>query len=249
MPTETAAVEPAPVAGLVTAIREGLAELANPEVAPAMQAYMKSTMPFLGVPMPPRRKLLSAVLSTHPLPARPSWEAAVRALWHGATYREERYAAIALTGYRAYSGYQDADTLPLYRELIVDGAWWDYVDELAARRVGPILHADRAGVTPIIRAWSVDPDPWLRRTAILSQLTFKSETDLELLAEVIEPNLTDPWFFLRKAIGWALRSYAWSDPAWVRAYVAAHETELSALSRREALKNISRDVGRSTEHR
>ena len=238
MPTETAVVEPAPVEGLVTAVREGLTELANPEAAPAMQAYMKSTMPFLGVPMPPRRKLLAALFSAHPLPTRPSWEAAVRTLWHGATYREERSAAIALTGYKAYSSYQDASTLRLYRELIVDGAWWDYVDEIASRRVGPILYADRAGVTPVIRAWSVDPDPWLRRTAILSQLTFKSETDLDLLTEVIEPNLADRWFFLRKAIGWALRSYAWSDPAWVRTYVAAHEQQLSALSRREALKNI-----------
>jgi 3-methyladenine DNA glycosylase AlkD len=227
------------VEALLTAVREGLTELANPEAAPGMQAYMKSAMPYLGIPAPPRGKLLKALFAAHPLPDRASWEAAVRALWQGATHREERYAAIALTGSEAYAGYQDADTLPLYRELIVEGAWWDYVDELASRRVGPILYGDRAVVAPIMRAWSVDPDPWLRRTAILSQLTFKSDTDVELLAEVIEPNLADSWFFLRKAIGWALRAYAWSDPEWVRTYVATHESQLSGLSRREALKNIS----------
>ncbi|GAA3387330.1 DNA alkylation repair protein [Cryptosporangium minutisporangium] len=227
-----------PVEDLVAAVRTGLAAVADPSKAPGMQAYMKSTMPFLGVQKTPRAAVTKSVFTEHPLPDRASWEAAVRELWHGATYREERYAAIALTGAKAYRVHQDADTLPLYRELIVDGAWWDYVDELASNRVGPILRADRATVTPLIRAWSTDADRWLRRTAILSQLMFKADTDLGLLVDVIEPNLDDRDFFLRKAIGWALRQYAWTDPDWVRAYVAAHEDQLSPLSRREALKNI-----------
>ncbi|MFI5955875.1 DNA alkylation repair protein [Cryptosporangium sp. NPDC051539] len=227
-----------PVDVLAAAVRSALAAAADPAKAPAMQAYMKSTMPYLGVPKPERARALKTVFADHPLPGRATWENAVRALWHDATYREERYAAIDLSGHRAYRGHQDVDTLGLYRELIVDGAWWDYVDEIANRRVGPILHADREGVTPIIRAWSTDPDPWLRRTAILAQLGFKTDTDLGLLTDVIEPNLAEKGFFLRKAIGWALRQYAWSDPDWVRAYVAAHEGRLSPLSRREALKNL-----------
>jgi len=227
-----------PVDALAAAVRTGLAAVADPSKAAGMQAYMKSTMPFLGVPKPARAAALAPVFTAHPLPDRPSWEAAVRQLWHGATYREERYAAIDLTGHRAYRTFQDAAALPLYRELIVDGAWWDYVDEIAARRVGPILRADRAAVTPLLRGWSTEPDRWLRRTAILAQLKFGADTDLALLADVIEPNLADPDFFLRKAIGWALRQHARSDPDWVRAYVAAHESRLSPLSRREALKNL-----------
>ncbi|SHN47961.1 DNA alkylation repair protein [Cryptosporangium aurantiacum] len=227
-----------PVDALVAAVRSGLVEVADPAKAPGMQAYMKSTMPFLGVQKTPRAAVLKLVFNDHQLADRNEWEAAVRELWHGATYREERYAAIALTGHRSARPYQDRETLPLYRELIVDGAWWDYVDELASNRVGPILRADRHHVEPLIRTWSTDPDKWLRRTAILSQLTFKADTDLALLADVIEPNLTDRDFFLRKAIGWALRQYAWTDPGWVRAYVDAHEDRLSPLSRREALKNM-----------
>ena len=113
------------------------------------------------------------------------------------------------------------------------------VQELTGQMDGPILRADRVGVTPIMRAWSVDPNPWLRRTSIICQLTFKAETDRDLLTEVIEANVADKGFFLRTAIGWALRQYARTDPAWVRAYVADHDGELSGLSKREALKNIT----------
>ena len=73
---------------------------------------------------------------------------------------------------------------------------------------------------------------------MICQVGAKDRTDLPLLAAAVEANLDDRDFFLRKAIGWALRQYAWTDPDWVRAYVAAHEDRLSALSRREALKNI-----------
>ncbi|EXG79050.1 DNA alkylation repair protein [Cryptosporangium arvum] len=223
---------------LVAAVRAALAAAADPDRAPGMQAYMKSTMPYLGVAKPVRAEALKPVFVEHPLADRASWEKAVRTLWHEATYREERYAAIDLTGHRAYRQFQDATTLDLYRELVVGGAWWDYVDEIASRRVGPILRTDRAGVTPVIRTWSTDPDPWLRRTSIICQLSFKQDTDLELLTDAIAANAADQDFFLRKAIGWALRQYAWCDPEWVRAYVSAHESELSPLSRREARKNL-----------
>lgn len=227
-----------PVAALVDAVREALTAAADPSKAAGMQAYMKSTMPYLGVPKPVRARAVKKVFTDHPLPDRDAWERGVRTLWHDATHREERYAAIDLTGARAYRSFQDVTTLGLYRELIVDGAWWDYVDEIASRRVGPILLADRPRVTPLIREWGLAADPWLRRTAIICQLSFKSGTDLALLTDVIEPSLDDRDFFLRKAIGWALRQYAWSDPDWVRAYVAASGNRLSPLSRREALRNI-----------
>jgi len=79
---------------------------------------------------------------------------------------------------------------------------------------------------------------WKRRTSILCQLGFKADTDLDLLYSCIRPSLGSKEFFLRKAIGWALRQYAWTNPGEVRRYVQAHENELSALSMREALKNI-----------
>lgn len=89
-----------------------------------------------------------------------------------------------------------------------------------------------------MRAWSRSENMWKRRTAILCQLSFKKETDLKLLYSSIEPSLDSKEFFLRKAIGWALRQYAWTNPAEVRRYVRANAGRLSPLSKREALKNI-----------
>jgi 3-methyladenine DNA glycosylase AlkD len=85
--------------------------------------------------------------------------------------------------------------------------------------------------------WSRSPDMWKRRTSILCQLTFKKETDLKLLYACIEPSMDSTEFFLRKAIGWALRQYAWTNPDEVRLYVQKNVARLSSLSRREALKN------------
>ena len=65
----------------------------------------------------------------------------------------------------------------------------------------------------------------------------RDRADAELLTTAIESAIGDSDFFLRKAIGWALRDYARTDPAWVRSFAETHE--LSPLSRREALKHLS----------
>ncbi|MBN9742045.1 DNA alkylation repair protein [Amycolatopsis sp. A1MSW2902] len=223
---------------LITAVRTGLAELADPVKAPEMQAYMKSAMPFRGVPKPPRGKLMKTVLAEHVLPDRVTYVETVLALWREAEYREERYAAIDLSGHRAYRHWQDPDLLEMYDELIVTGAWWDHVDEVAIRRVGPILREHRAAVTPALRRWMTDADRWRRRTAVICQVSAKGEVDQKLLADAIEANLDDRDFFLRKGIGWALRDHARAEPEWVRAFVRAHPG-LSPLSVREAMKHLS----------
>ncbi|WP_290059478.1 DNA alkylation repair protein [Amycolatopsis solani] len=222
---------------LVKAIRTGLAELADPGKAPAMQAYMKSAMPFRGVAKPQRSVLLKRVLADHILPDRVTYSATVLELWRTAEFREERYAAIDLSGHRAYRAWQDAELVPMYEEMIVSGAWWDHVDELAIRRIGPILRADRARLTPVMLSWAADLDLWRRRTAIICQVGAKEDTDTDLLTRAIEPAIAEPEFFLRKGIGWALREYAKTSPDWVRSFVDDHPG-LSGLSRREALKHI-----------
>jgi len=125
----------------------------------------------------------------------------------------------------------------MYEELITTGAWWDYVDEMA-HHVGNLLRSHPEQIRPVMRAWSTDKDLWKRRVSIICQVSFKRDTDLGLLYANIEHNLEERNFFIRKAIGWALRSYAWTDPDEVARYVAANEARLSGLSRREALKNI-----------
>ncbi len=234
----------APNSALVVAVRAALAGAGDPERAAGQQRYMKSAMPYRGLTSPELRALLRPLLADPSLaPAsRQAWETDVRALWDGAAYREERYAAIALTGHRAARPWQDPDALGLYRHLVVTGAWWDYVDVLAADRVGPILLRHRLIVTPLLRADAEDGHLWVRRTAILAQLKHRQETDLGLLADVIDANLEGSVFgqefFIRKAIGWALRQHARVDAHWVQALVDARGDRLSGLSRREALKHL-----------
>ena len=112
------------------------------------------------------------------------------------------------------------------------------MDDLAGHCVGTVLRADPTAIAPVMREWAGDPNVWVRRAAILSQLGFGEATDAELLADCVRPSIPDKDFFARKAIGWALRQYAYTDPDWVRRYVAEHAGELSGLSKREALKHL-----------
>jgi 3-methyladenine DNA glycosylase AlkD len=223
---------------LVDGVRDGLARLADPGRASTMQAYLKSSMPCLGVGLPAARALFREIVAAHPLPDRGTWQDTVLALWEDAGYREERYAALALAGHRLYRPYQDPDVLDLYGRLVVTGAWWDLVDDLATHKVAPILRAFPAEVAPVVLRWSRDEDLWLRRTAILAQVGAKAATDAGLLAACIEANVDDRRFFIRKAIGWALRDYARTDPEWVHCFVDAAGARLSGLSRREAVKHL-----------
>jgi 3-methyladenine DNA glycosylase AlkD len=227
----------APELALVRAVREGLAELADPAKAPDMRQYMKSDMPFHGVQKPQRTRLAARLFAAHPLSDVDVWVATVLELWHEAAYREERYLALDLTAARRYAGWQSPRLLPLYEELIVTGAWWDFVDEIANRRIGPILRADPDPVGAVMRDWAHDEDLWKRRTSIICQLGSKQATDTALLSHCIEANIGDGDFFLRKGIGWALREFAKTEPGWVLAFVDAHP-DLSALSRREATRRL-----------
>ena len=160
-------------------------------------------------------------------------------IWEQAAVREERYAAIELLGTPRYTRqWRDRKLLRLIKKLVVSGAWWDYVDNLAANHVGPILAAQPEQVTPTMREWSRQKHLWVRRTAILSQLKFKDRIDLDLLTYTIEGSIEDDDFFARKAIGWALRQTARTHPDWVQDYVTQNEARLSGLSKREALKHV-----------
>jgi 3-methyladenine DNA glycosylase AlkD len=225
---------------LIRALRKALRELADPSKAPLMQAYMKSAMPYLGIQAVPFRKAAKAVLAAHPLNSFEEWRDTGLELWRGARYREERYAVIELVGHRSYQKFRTLDALPLYEEMITSGAWWDYVDSIASHRLGELLRRYPKELPAILRDWAVSDDLWKRRSAILAQLGFKGDTDLKLLYDCMRPSLDRPEFFLRKAIGWALRQHAWTDPKEVVRFVKAHEKQLSPLSKREALKNVSR---------
>ena len=226
------------------ALRKALRAAADPAKAPAMQAYMKSSMPYLGIQAPQLRQAVRTVFAAHPLGLFEQWRDAVLELWREARYREERYAAIELAGCARYRAFRSIEALPMYEEIITSGAWWDFVDAIATRQLGELLRKHPVEMSAILREWAVSGDLWKRRSAILAQLDFKGETDLELLYDCIQPSLGASEFFLRKGIGWALRQYARTDAAEVLRFVRRNEARLSPLSKREALKHLVPDGSR-----
>ena len=222
---------------LIHALRRELQASANPELAMPMQAYVKSTMPLYGIKAVPLRQICKVVFQQNPLNGFDHWHDTVLALWRGARFREERHCAIELCEARDYRKFQTLDTLPMYEEMIVTGAWWDLADPIATHRINYLLSAFPEKMTRVLRQWSHCGDIWKRRTAILSQLRFKEKTDLVLLYRCIEPSIDSDEFFLQKAIGWALRDYAWYDIHEIVRYVNVNKTRLSKVSQREALKN------------
>lgn len=187
--------------------------------AEAMQRYMKSETPFLGVQAAGIREVCRVV----PVPSLEElWR-----LWDEATYREERYVAIGLS-----ERFVVPDAFPLFEHMIVTGAWWDLVDTVAIHRLGPLL----PGIREAMLRWSRDEHLWKRRASIICQNACRERTDPRLLYACIEANLDDREFFIRKAIGWALRERAKVAPEEVRAFV--NTRRLSPLSRREALKHL-----------
>ena len=213
-----------------------LRAVADPTKAPQQQAYMKSEMPYLGVIAPTQRKVARVIFKAHPLPDSARWRDAVLDIWRKARYREERYCAMELAGYKPYRQWLTPQAMPMLEELIVTGAWWDYVDAIAINLVGPILADHPDELTQLLTRWATDDDLWRRRTAILAQLKFKARTDEALLFRAIESSMDAKAFFLRKAIGWALREYSKTHPDVVIAYVHEHRQRLSPLSKREGLK-------------
>lgn len=223
-------------------VRRGLAELACPADGAAMQAYMKSEMPCLGVRSAEVQRVVREVTRQRPLPDAHTWEAVVRMLWDEASHREERYAAIWVAREPRHRRFRTPQSLDLYRHLVATGRWWDYVDQVASHLVGEQLREHPSDVTPVVDAWATDDDLWLRRTAILAQLMSRQDTDLALLEHTLTSNLLDSPhgsdFFIRKAVGWALRQHARVDPDWVLTFTTTYAGLLAPLSRREALKHL-----------
>lgn len=218
-------------------LREALTDVADPSRAEPMSAYMKYREPFLGVKSPDRKRVQRPFLATGKGQTSNALLADATALW---LEPEREFQYVAMDDLRRWAKRLDADALPAVRFLIQARSWWDTVDALAVHVVGPVVK--RHGLESTMDVWIEDDDLWVARTALLHQLMYKIETDPERLFAYCERQMGHRDFFIRKAIGWALRQYAYVDPQGVRAFVRAHEDGLSGLSKREALKHIGRQT-------
>ena len=223
---------------MLESTRQALATLraeGDEERARQMQAYMKTDMAFFGVGAAPRKSVARFLKQQHPPATREEYRSQVRDLW-AQPWREAKYLAIDVA--RAHRRFVSTDNLDLYEQLIREGAWWDFVDVIASHLVGRVALDDRTLVRPLLEDWIDDDDMWIRRTAILAQLNHKEHTDADLLFDFCLRRSHETEFFIRKAIGWALRQYARVDPEAVRRFVRANSDRLAPLSIREATKHL-----------
>jgi 3-methyladenine DNA glycosylase AlkD len=227
-----------PTTPLATTVMERLQRVyraaADPARAVGMRAYMRDQFPFLGLPAPTQAVLNREVLRGVGRPAEVDLRAIALQCWV-LDEREFQYFGQRLL--RRHAKVLTSGFLATAHILISTKSWWDTVDELAAHVVGPLVAADPA-LALTIDAWAQDADKWLVRTAILYQNRYREATDAQRLFRICADQAESTDFFIRKAIGWALREYAKTDPDAVRAFVASHRGTLSSLSAREALRNI-----------
>lgn len=207
---------------------------ADPVNAAPMKKYMRDQFEYLGIKTPERRELQKEFLNKNGLPFVVELDPILRDLW-SLPQREFQYIGIGLLSRLAEAiPHESIETIEY---LIVTKSWWDTVDSLAGEIVGVHFYRFPKVRKKSLAAWRKSDNFWLRRTCLLFQLGYKEETDFDLLCEIIRENLGSDEFFINKAIGWALRQYAWTNPAPVKKFVKATK-ELHPLSRREALKNL-----------
>lgn len=206
----------------------------DPQRARAMARYMRDRFAFLGIPAPRQRLLARRALDSTPRPTQTDVLDVADACWR---LPEREYQYFACSYLRRYVRLCGPDALHPVRDLVTDKPWWDTADVLAAHVVGPLAVRHPALVAEL-DSWALSHDPWLVRVALLHQLRRREATDVERLFRYCTDQSTNPDFFVRKAVGWALRDYAGTDPAAVRRYVAAHRGRMSPLSVREALRTI-----------
>ena len=206
---------------------------ANPMLAEGMSRYMKFHFSYLGIQKSLRSKLEKDFVQANKTLKFDALTAVIKALWEQPE-REFQYTAMELMLKSKIWKHRQA--LSLLQYCLTHKSWWDTVDMLASRMVGPYFQVFPAQRDEYIEQWLHCDNLWLNRTTLIFQLNYKSQTDEGLLFACIEKQFKSKEFFIRKAIGWALRQYARTNSAAVYQFVESHN--LSPLSKREALKHF-----------
>ncbi len=215
----------------ITLLVELFRQNANATNAKPMAKYMKNLFPYLGIKTPERRELLKQYYKEKGKPEITELKQISQELWE-LPEREFQYCAVGML--QLYKNKVDASFIELYEQLITTKSWWDTVDGIATNLVGSLFKKYPEMIKPHIEKWQASDNMWLLRTALLFQLNYKADTNVELMFDIIRRNLGSKEFFINKAIGWILRQYSKTDAKVVIDFV--EKTDLASLSEREALK-------------
>ena len=229
-------------------IIEEFRQYKNEENAEKQAAYLRHQFEFIGLKTPERRLLAKDFLKEKKADKQIDWKL-VFEFWN---LPEREFQYLALDYLHQMKKWLIFDDLEKIKKLTVSKSWWDTVDALD-ELVGHLLLTGRKQATEndstayeqvktLVKEWAQAENFWLRRIAIDCQLSFKNQTDLELLSYNIEKNLLGSSFadefFITKAIGWALRDLAKTNSAWVIKFIEEHENKMAKLSIREASKHL-----------
>lgn len=206
---------------------------ADPEKAFQMKKYMKDRYPFFGIQANPRRAICSQFLKEHDLPEKKFLFEIVKQLWEK-DEREFQHFGAELA--HKFNNNIEENDLEIFQWMIINKSWWDTIDFIAANLVGNYFRIYHQHTEQTMREWLDSGNIWLQRTTLIFQLKYKENTDIDLLTRQILALKDSKEFFIRKAIGWALREYSKTNPDWVIEFVG--KTNMSGLSTREALKRI-----------
>ena len=221
------------------AVRAALRPLTNAERAEGMRAYMRDQFEYLGVSTPDHRAAVAPLIRSFFRgfsPAdREELRTAAEGLWQ-MREREYQYVAIGLLG--RHHKVLSLDDLPWLLDLVQKKSWWDTVDSLV-KVIGPVVRRAGAKGRRAMDAAVKHDNFWVRRVAMLHQLGLRDQVDTDRLFRYAELLAAEKEFFIRKAIGWALRDYAWHDWRAVDRFLKTTEMKLSGLTVREASKNFA----------
>ncbi len=206
---------------------------ANPAQAAPMKKYMRDQFEYLGIKSPQVKELLREHVKLHGLPSLDEIDKIALDLW-SLPQREFQYVAMSLM--ERLEKKLPKSSIKTLEYMITHKSWWDTVDNIA-HIVGVYFRCFPDVKEKYLAKWRKSKNIWLRRTAILFQLDYKQETDFDLLRDIIRESLGSDEFFINKAIGWALRQYAYVDARAVKKFVKV--TDLHPLSRREAMKHLT----------
>ena len=209
-----------------------LEENSNELLAESMSKYMQDKFRFLGVRGATRTEIYKKYFPDARKTKTIDWDF-VENCWN----KEEREFQYVVVYYlKAMQKFLKREDISRLKYLIVTKSWWDTID-LLAKVVGSLIIRIE-GYDQIMLEWSKDSNIWLRRVAILYQLSLKDKVDKQVLDKILVNNLGDSEFFINKAVGWALRDYSKYNPEWVREFIKKNKENMANLSIREASKYI-----------
>jgi 3-methyladenine DNA glycosylase AlkD len=218
----------------ITELENTFAAISKAENALPMAKYMKDLFPFYGIKTDERRAILKSVCKKHQEEINSNartitWELFLK------KERELQYCGIEIIMKSLKNNYIIEDIVWI-EKLLITNSWWDSVDTISKYILGSYLKQFPTEIATVVQRFSNAENMWLNRSVILFQLGYKSTTDFNLLQSLCLKHSHSNEFFIQKAIGWALREYAKTDPDAVLKFVL--QSNLKPLSKKEALKNI-----------